>query len=455
MRQPARHNDRSQPLETFLYALLIIPILTFLIFVHELGHYMAARRADMKVEEFGFGLPPRIWGFRRGETLWSINAIPLGGFVRVLGEDGKNFDPRSMQAKTVGQRALFITAGSIMNFLTAFVLIAVLLGIQGEPESVAYIVEVQPETPAAQAGWLAGDRIVDVAGRSIDSASEVVDITNSHTGEEMSVVVERGGERIETSIVPRENPPEGQGRTGIRLDDALLAAIQVHEIEPGSAAEAAGLQVGDVIVESAGQPVTDYLSYHVPLLAHAGETVELVVERAGQRVPLTVDVPANVGDDEPLGVTILEDVQFERTPVLQIIPQAFEQFFSWIGRMFDGLMLMIRGEVPLSDVAGPIGMGQLTSEIVTRSALPVWVTIINLTILLSLNLGILNLLPLPALDGGRLAFVILEVLRRGRRIAPEKEGVVHFVGLVILLTFMFAVAFMDIDRIISGNSLLQ
>jgi regulator of sigma E protease len=442
-------------LETVLYALLIVPILTFLIFVHELGHYMAARRADMKVEEFGFGLPPRIWGFRRGETLWSINAIPLGGFVRVLGEDGKNFDPRSMQAKTVGQRALFITAGSLMNFLTAFVLIAVLLASEGEPQSNAYIVGVQPETPAAVAGWQAGDRFVEVDGRSVDNAVEIVDITNANLGEEMSVVLDRNGELVESSIVPRESPPAGQGPTGIRLDDAMLATLEVYEIEEGSAAAAAGLQPGDIVVESAGQTVTDYLTYHVPLLDHAGETVEIVVQRDGELLSLPVNVPADIADSEPLGMSLVEDVHFERTPVLQIVPKTFEQFFGWIERMFDGLMLMIRGEIPLSDVAGPIGMGQLTSEIVTRSALPLWVTILNLTILLSLNLAILNLLPLPALDGGRLAFVILEVLRRGRRIAPEKEGIVHFVGLVILLTFMFAVAFMDIDRIISGNSLLQ
>jgi regulator of sigma E protease len=294
-----------------------------------------------------------------------------------------------------------------------------------------------------------------VGGHSVDSATGIVEITNANAGESMTVVLERAGERIETSIVPRENPPAGQGRTGIRLDDAPLAQIEVFEIEADSVAAAAGLLPCDIVVESAGQPVTDYLSYHLPLVAHAGETVELVVERNGERLPIAVAVPANVGGDEPLGMTILEDVEFHRTPVLRIIPQAFEQFFSWIGRMFDGLVLMIRGEVPLSEVAGPIGMGQLTSEIVTRSAMPLWVTVVNLTVLLSLNLAILNLLPLPALDGGRLAFVILEVLRRGRRIAPEKEGVVHFVGLVILLTFMFAVAFMDIDRIVSGRSLLQ
>ncbi len=123
--------------------------------------------------------------------------------------------------------------------------------------------------------------------------------------------------------------------------------------------------------------------------------------------------------------------------------------------MFEGLIMILNGEVPLSQVAGPIGMGQLTSEIVQQSSVPGWVAIFTITIVLSLNLALLNLLPLPALDGGRLMFVAIEVLRRGKRVAPEKEGLVHMVGLVVLLTFMIAVAFVDVNRIISGQSLLQ
>ncbi|HAX25244.1 MAG TPA: RIP metalloprotease RseP, partial [Chloroflexi bacterium] len=120
-----------------------------------------------------------------------------------------------------------------------------------------------------------------------------------------------------------------------------------------------------------------------------------------------------------------------------------------------GLMSLVRGSTSLGDVAGPIGMGQLTSEIISRSAMPLWVTLTNLTIILSLNLALLNLLPLPALDGGRLLFVLIEVLRGGKRVPPEKEGVVHFVGLMLLLTAMFLIAFVDINRIISGSSFLE
>lgn len=438
------------------YALLIIPILTFLIFVHELGHYMTAKRAGMKVEEFGIGLPPRLWGIRRGETMWSINWIPFGGYVKVLGEDGNDISPRSMQAKTVGQRALFITAGSIMNFLTAFVLIAVLLAAQGEPSSHVYVTDVVDGSPAAEAGWQPGDRFVEVAGREVSSSGDMIDETESHVGEPMEVVVERGVELVTTSIVPRVDPPPDQGRTGIRLSSALVSKVEVDNVPAGSAAEAAGLQPGDVIVSVNDIEVTDSLVYQIELEQSANQTADIVVNRDGQLQALQAQVPVQdqrVAD--PLGGELVGVVQFERTPILRVIPDSVSTFFEYLKRMGEGFLLLVQGEVPFSEVAGPIGMGQLTSEIVTESDVPTWVALVNLTIILSLNLAILNLLPLPALDGGRLVFVILEVLRRGKRVAPEKEGLVHFVGLVILLTFMVAVAFMDVDRIISGNSLLQ
>ncbi len=434
----------------------IIPILTFLIFIHELGHFMAARRAGMKVEEFGFGLPPRAIGIQKGETIYSVNWIPLGGFVRVLGEDGKNFDERSMQAKSAWQRIVFITAGSAMNFLTAFVLIGALLAFQGRSTDNVYVLDVVDNSPAAAAGWLPGDRFISANGESVDSVEDIVNMTRSSAGDEMTVVLERGSEEITSTIVPRENPPEGEGSAGVRLSSALSSNVRIVEVPPGSAAAAAGLQEGDIVIKSNGNEVLDYISYEAPLRAIPGEPANLVVNRGGEILTLSAVVPIVIPDDaEPLGSEIIQDVQYERVSLLRLIPETIKEFFNTLRRMGEGLLMIIRGQVNISEIAGPIGMGQLTSEIIERSSLPLWVTLVNLTILLSLNLAILNLLPLPALDGGRLMFVLLEIARRGRRIAPEKEGMVHFVGLIILLGFMIVVAVADIDRIVSGNSLIQ
>ena len=440
----------------FLYALYIIPILGFLIFLHELGHFVMARRAGVLVEEFGFGLPPRIWGIKRGDTIYSINALPIGGFVRVKGEDGKTFDGDSMQSKTAGQRAQFLAAGSIMNFVTAFIIVILIVAFQGQTSSNVYITEVVPNSPAAAAGWQMGDRIVAAGGETVDNADNLGPLTEDFAGQELPVTVVRAGQEIQTTVVPRADPPAGEGRTGIALSGFRIADIEVSETPADSAAAAAGLQDGDVITAVDDVQVTNYMAYAGYIRNHAGQSVDITVKRDGDPVTIPLTVPADVSEnDPPLGEGLVQNLKFENIPVSQIPGESVSLFASTIQQMGQGLLSLIRGETPLDDLAGPIGMGQLTSEVISESSLPLWVTIANLMFILSLNLGLLNLLPLPALDGGRLFFVAIEVLRGGRRVSPEKEGMVHFVGMVLLLTLMLGIAFLDVERLISGNSLLE
>ena len=439
-----------------LSALYIVPILGILILLHEFGHYWAAKRAGMRVEEFGIGIPPRLWGFKRGETLWSINAIPLGGFVKVLGEDGKEYSNQSMQSKTVGQRALFITAGSLMNFLTAFALIVLLIGVRGTVQNNVYVTNVQPGTPAEAAGWQAGDRFVVVAGHTVDGTGVVSSQAIKHAGEAMAVTLDRGGQLIETTVTPRENPPVGEGRTGIRFGAAARSTVHVSSIEPGSAAEAMGLRNGDVFVSVAGRPVTDFLVFRIQTILYAGKVMPFEVQRDGQLVSLQANVPAALADDSAkIGASIIENPNYNSVPFYRVPDTATRAYFHMIRNMGSGIISLVRGEQSLGSVAGPIGMGQLTAEVIKQSAEPLWVTLANIAFVLSLNLGLLNLLPLPALDGGRLVFILVEIARRGKRVAPEREGLVHVVGLFVLLTLMFVIAFVDVNRIFSGGSFIQ
>jgi regulator of sigma E protease len=313
-----------------------------------------------------------------------------------------------------------------------------------------------PDTPAAEVGWERGDQIISVAGATVANAAEVVSITDDYIGSEMPVVIMRDGQRIETTIIPRENPPAGQGRTGIRIANVFTATIKVVEAPEGSAAAMAGLQPDDRIVSIGGERIDNVIAYDNAILERTGQTVPFEIMRGSQAQTLEVLIPEAPNEDsDPLGSTLAQEIHYERVGFLSVLPEAGQQFLTTLQRMGEGLIMLITGEVSLGDIAGPIGMGQLTSEIITESATPTWVTLLNITILLSLNLAILNLLPLPALDGGRLIFVIVEILRRGKRVAPEKEGMVHFIGLVLLLGLMFAIAFVDIDRIVSGDTLLQ
>ena len=443
--------------EGLINGLYIIPILGLLILIHEIGHFVAARLIGVRVEEFGIGIPPRIKGWRRGDVLWSLNWIPFGGFVKVLGEDSKTGGPESFNSKSPAQRAVFLGAGSFMNFVLAFVLMIVVVGLQGIPRSNVYIADVGADSPAAIAGWEAGDRIVEVAGLPVDSSSDVGVRTREFSGRPFSVVIERNGDLIETSVTPRINPPAGEGATGIGISDATISQLTVESVAPDSAAEAAGFRPGDRFLTVSTEPVNDAYVLQFALANSAEGTIPVEVQRGADREQLSLAVPALDAEGNPFAQTGL-DVRvapvFDRVPLGSIIPVGVERAWEQTGMMLSGIRDLATGRAPLDQIAGPIGMGQITSEIVAQSALPLWVTLAQLAILLSLNLAVLNLLPIPALDGGRLLFIIVEVLRGGKKLAPEREGIVHFAGLILLLGFMFVVAFLDIGRLLGGRSFL-
>lgn len=443
--------------EGLLNGLYIIPILAVLILIHEIGHFASARAVGVTVEEFGIGIPPRAASWRYKDVLWSINWIPFGGFVRVLGEDGKNADPGSMNTKSPLQRAFFLVAGSAMNVLLALVLMILVVGIQGLPTFNSYIDTVLPGSPAASAGWLRGDRIVEVDGRAIDDRDELGQVVRDAAGNRTTVVIERRGKQIPTVVIPRENPPADEGPTGVGLSSPPQSEVTVTAVVAGGPAAAAGLIVGDRLVSINDRPADDRFVIGTELERFAGFAVPVVVDRGGESVPLDVEVPILGPNQDPLrelGFSARAEPIFEHVSALQVIPRGLQEAWEQTQAMVRGIRDLFTGAAPLGQVAGPIGMGQITSEIVSDSVLPLWVTLAQLSILLSLNLAILNLLPLPALDGGRLVFVLIELLRGGRRIAPEREGLVHFAGLVLLLGFMFVIAFFDVGRLLSGDSFL-
>ena len=390
--------------------LLIVPVLASLVFVHELGHYLTAKRFGIKVLEFGFGFPPRLFGFRYGETIYTINAIPLGGFVRMLGEEDPS-DPRSFASQSVLKRTIVLCAGSFMNFLVPLVIFTVIFLLPRDvPVGTVTIAGVAPRSPAADVGIRPGDQVLAVNGYRVRNHMDLIERVMVRLGSETELTLRRGSivsglqQPVDSSVVetvkvvPRLNPPELTVVDVVNNPDTEVTVREARRYD-------AQLQVGDTLTQGA------------------------------------------------VGVIIgTSNVRFvkERQSVLNSFPSA-------VGRMRDVLLLTKNGfhrwavGGPDPGVTGPIGIAQVTGEVAEAGISPLF----ELIALISISLGIMNILPIPALDGGRLMFVIIEWVRRGKRVSPQREGLVHVIGFGVLIGLIVVISFFDITRILSGEGLIR
>ena len=403
------------------YWLLIVPSLAFLIFVHELGHFLTAKWFGIKVTEFGFGFPPRMFGFHRGETIYSINWIPLGGFVRMLGEDNaanvENEDPdsgRRFTDQTPLRRAMVLVAGSGMNILTALVIFTILFLLpQNTPVGIVSVGGVAPGSPAAAAGIRPGDQVLAVNGERVRNHLELIDRVRSTQEASVELNIRRGsivsglGQSpefavVETvTVVPRSNPPS--------LSVVEIVADPRSEVSLRDARRYDGrLRIGDTLRQGA------------------------------------VGIMISTGN-----------VRFvkERQPVLQALPSAASQIW-WTVSMTGGGIISWAGGGPNPGFMGPIGIAQVTGEVAEVSNDHGIEIFFEFVAFLSISLGLINILPIPALDGGKLVFVVIEWARGGRRISPRKEGMAHVVGFALIIAVVVVVSFFDVSRILTGGQLL-
>jgi regulator of sigma E protease len=348
-------------------ALLFVLILVGLVVAHEFAHFLTAKLFGVYVIEFGIGFPPKIWGKKFGETEYTLNWLPIGGFVRLMGEEDPTH-PRSLASRPKWQRFIVLAAGSVMNLILPILLFAIAFTIPHE-ESVgrAIISEVEPNSPAAAAGLKPEDVIYEIGGRNAKNSIEAGRLIRINMGHETDIRVKRVNEFVTVQVTPRWSPPAGQGPTGIKIAP----------------------QYG--FTETVSQPPWESI---------------------------------------PNG--------FRTTIDTMIL--ARNEFISW----FKG------GSSP--EVAGPVAIAQTTGEVAREGGAS---PLLELAALLSINLGIINLLPLPMLDGGRVMFLVIEFLRGGRRIAPEKEALVHLVGFVLFMALAVVVTFADVSRIVNGESLFR
>ena len=390
--------------------LLIVPVLTLLVLVHELGHFAMAKWFGIKVTEFGFGIPPRIAGFRYGETLYSINWLPLGGFVRMVGEEDPT-DPRSLARQPVWKRAVVLVAGSFMNLVLPLIIFTTMFVL---PHDVVVgkvvITGVVPGSPAKAAGLRPGDLIYEVDGRRVDNTGELLQRITAKLGQPAVLTVGR------SAIVP-----------GLSVSPDLQAVDQVTVVPRLNPPKLA-------VVESVSDPLT-----------------EVSLEEARRLYP-----DMRIGDSFRQGAvgvyiaTAGPRLVKRSFPVWEAVPMSFSKLWDALVIWKNGIARWIAGGDD-AGLAGPIGIAQVTGEVARVGLAPIF----ELTALLSIYLGIFNMLPIPALDGGRLLFVGIEWVRRGKRISAKREGLVHLVGFIVVIGFIAVVSYFDVVRILNGGSLLR
>jgi regulator of sigma E protease len=426
-------------------------VLGVLVFVHELGHFMAARWNGVRVLTFSLGFGPKLLKFRRGETEYCLSAIPLGGYVKMAGENPE--DPRSGQpdeflSKTKWQRFQILIMGPAMNLGLAVVVLAIVL-MQGAT-SPAYISRpalvgvVKADSPAEKAGLQPGDIITRLGSADVATWEQLEMAVASRPEREVEMVVIR--DRQEQRLTIRPDLTELRTRGNSRFEIGTIGVWpdvypSIRALVAGEPAEKAGFKPGDVIVSINGERMVFASQVSEAISKHPDEEIQMVVRRGGAEQWIAV-VPSRQGENGRIGININDEVESFTPSPLQAIGMSVQRNFEMSGMILRTLADLFRGEASPRQLMGPVGIAQLSGE----SAQAGWVALFSLMASLSLNLGLLNLLPIPVLDGGHIFIMGVEtIVRRDFSLAVKEKML--FAGFVALMALMATVIYNDLTRI--------
>ena len=372
----------------------------FLVMVslHEFGHFITAKLMNFKILEYSIGFGPAIWHSKKSEIQYSLRAIPFGGYCKFEGEDEKSEDKRAFSNQPVWKRMIVVAAGGIFNVILGFVLFLFIVPALS-PISTNVIDEVVENSYIEEAGILPGDEVVEINGKHVSFYNDISLYTQDfRAGEECELVVKRDGEKLSFTFRPSES-------------------------------------VTEYTYTDEGIEVTSSMN---------GVSEETVLYRYGEGAERD---DSKIGTTETVSRLIIGfRPQQEDINALNIWGEAWNETKFVVKLVYNSLWQMVTGRVGMDQMSGPVGIVSEVNNAV-NSGSESWLYVLNLTALLTINLGVFNLLPIPALDGGRLLFMIIELIRR-KPIPPEKEGIVHAIGFLLLIALIIAVSFNDIMRLI-------
>ena len=434
--------------------LSFIFVLGVLVFVHELGHFLAAKRVGIRVLKFQLGFNPTIVSFRRGDTEYGIGALPLGGFVKMAGESPEEVArddqgqvvkrPDEFMSKSKWERFQVLIMGPVMNLLLALVLTAIVL-YQGA-QVPAYIDQppvvgaVATDSPAAQSDIRVGDRIETINGHRVDTWEQFFVLVSSQANREVSVGLVRDGQETTRKVTPKADADQSRYEIG---DIGVFPDVHPHvpSVVSGDPADKAGMKVGDVIAAVDGKTISTSSQLRDAIAKHGNKEITLSILRDGS--PLTIAVtPLERSGKGWIGIGILDAFKTVKPGAVEAVRLSVTKNIEWAGLIVRTLWGLLTMETSPRQLMGPVAIAQLSGE----SAQLGWVALFSLMASISLNLGLLNLLPIPVLDGGHIFIMALEGAARRDFSLRVKEKML-LAGFVVLMMLMVTVIYNDLTRI--------
>lgn len=443
------------------YVIPFLFVLTVVVFFHELGHFWVARRCGVKIDAFSVGFGPELFGFNdKHGTRWRLAAIPLGGYVRFHGDDSAASTPDSRALEKmsdaekkvsffhqpVRNRAAIVAAGPIANFILAVIIFAAVLYGIGRTMTTPVLEVIRTGGAAQAAGLLPGDRVISINGQNVDGYEDVIRIVSLNAGETLPIVIERKGKAMALTVTPTLRELRDSFGATHRIGDLGVSRwpARVNKIQENSAAAEAGFRPGDLIVGIDGAAVQAFEDLPRIITPSLGKELQIDVLRGGQRLTLKA-TPKPSKANPKLGVLGIvnpstpEDILRKRYGPLESITRGFGETWFVIERTLSYIGGIIVGKESIDQLGGPIRIGQVAGEVAAQS----FYDLLRLTAVLSVSIGLLNLFPVPLLDGGHLLFYAIEAVR-GRPLSERAQEFGFRIGLALVMLLMIVATWNDL-----------
>ena len=421
---------------TLIYFLIVIGIL---VFVHEFGHFIMAKRAGVRVEKFSLGMGPKLFGYKKGDTEYVISALPLGGYVKMAGEnpdEEPTGSPDEFQSKTVWQRAKIAFTGPLTNIVLAFIVMPLVFMVGTYTLGPAKVGYVEKGSPAERQGFMVGDIIAKINKRNIADWEKAEMLIAVNPDTDLAVVIDRNGEKKTLALRPRLDPEQKIGTSGLYPD----FPAEVGRLRPGYPAEKSDLKVNDKIIAVDGKPVYYWNQFSSAVKKSNGKKLTLTVERGEKHLPISV-TPVEDNGKYVIGIEPVIRMIFKKYGFVESLGLGFDKTIEFIDLTFITLKKLLTFNLSIKTLGGPVLIAQMSGKAASAGLS----SFLSFLAMISISLGILNLMPIPILDGGLILFLIIEAIRK-KPLTRKTMEIAQSIGAAALITLIAVVSYNDVMR---------